>query len=59
MDTSKDQIVAAIANNAHQRLGELADEFVRARSQEREFILAEMDYRNWLVGVCLISLDRG
>ena len=58
MDNSKDQMVVAIANGAHRHLGQLAGELVGAAPHDKESILAEMDYRHWLVGACLISLDR-
>ena len=59
MNNSKNQLVAAIVNNAYQRLGQLAGELVRTRPGDKEPILAEMEYRDWLADSCLISLDHG
>lgn len=48
MNTLKTQIIQAIDHNSTAKVSELAGEFVHAASQEKEAILAGIDFERWL-----------
>jgi len=50
--TLKDILVGRIAGQAEDQVRHLAGEFVRAASEEKERILAEMEYEKWLAETC-------
>jgi hypothetical protein len=47
---TKNVILKIIRKDAISRMGRLSCELARARSEEKEAILAEMDYQRWLTG---------
>ena len=48
MNTLKTQIIQAIDHNSTAKVSELAGEFVHAAPQEKEAILAGIDFEKWL-----------
>jgi hypothetical protein len=54
--TLKDILVGRIARQAEEEARYLAGEFLRAASEEKEQILAEMEYEKWLAETCWESL---
>lgn len=54
----KEQMVELIGASARQRVGKLAGELVRSPSQEREDILAEMEFQRWLAESCDDALRK-
>ena len=54
----KDVILKRIQRQAQAGAGRLADEFARAASEEKEAILAELEYEKWLAGACLDALPE-
>ncbi len=57
MATIKDQILCVIRNNAARRAAALAGQFVRAKPQDKEAILAGLDFERWLEQCCQEYLD--
>jgi hypothetical protein len=55
--TLKDIRVARIARQAEQEARHLAGEFLRAASEEKEQILTEMEFEQWLAETCWESLE--
>ena len=49
----KTAMLRAIEARAARRLGHLAGELVRARSDDKEQILAELEFQRWLAESCL------
>jgi hypothetical protein len=58
MSELKDQMIGLIQYKAQQDAAELAGEFARAASQEREEILAELEFEKWLAQTCAVCLDN-
>ena len=58
MSEFKDQIIALIQYKAEQDAAELADEFARAASEEKEDILAALEFEKWLAETCAICLEK-
>ena len=56
METNK--IVRAIGAKAHREAAYLAGEFARAASEEKERILAALEYQRWLAECCEIAYDN-
>ena len=54
--TLKDILVVRIAHRAEEEARHLAGEFLRAASEEKEQILAELEYQKWLAETCWESL---
>lgn len=54
--TMKDILVATIPRRAEQEARHLAGEFLRAASEEKEQILAQLEYEKWLAETCWESL---
>ena len=52
MPDMKDLLIRKIENRAYRRIGQLAGELVRARSQEKEVVLAELQYERWVAESC-------
>ena len=52
MGPTKRAILAAIRDSSDREAAYLAEEFVRAAEQEREAILAEMEFEQWLASIC-------
>jgi hypothetical protein len=52
MSKLKDQIVELIGEQAEQEARQLAGEFARAASEDRELILAQLQYEQWLAETC-------
>jgi hypothetical protein len=53
MNLFKDQIIQTIGNNAAQRVSSLAGQFTRSVPQEKEAILAGLEFERWLAESCL------
>ena len=49
----KEQLLRGIEAKATRRTGQLASELVRARSRDKELILAELEFQRFLAGSCL------
>lgn len=54
----KDRLAEIIGQEACRRTGELAGELVRAESDDKEAILAEMELQRWLAETAEESLGR-
>ena len=53
MDENKNALLRAIEARAVRRLGRLAGELVRARSEDKELMLAELEFQRFLAESCL------
>ena len=58
MSELKDQIIALIQYKAEQDAAELAGEFARAASEEKEDILAALEFKKWLAETCAVCLEK-
>ena len=52
MGTAKDEILELIRQKSENEVAHLAGEFARAASEEREAILAAMEFERWLAECC-------
>ena len=52
MRMTKDLLLRVVEVKARRRVAQLAYEFVRARSGNRESILAAMEFERWLADSC-------
>lgn len=52
MDTAKDEILELIRQKSENEVARLAGAFARAASEEREAILAAMEFERWLAECC-------
>ncbi|NOG53114.1 MAG: hypothetical protein HND57_02075 [Planctomycetes bacterium] len=52
----KEHLVQAIGEHAWDEVGRLSSELIRAESEHRELVLAELDYTRWLAETCEVSL---
>ena len=52
MSKLKNRIVELIGEQAEQEAAQLAGEFARAASEDREQILAQLQYEQWLAETC-------
>ena len=52
MQTEKEQILREVEARALREAEYLAGEFARAASEEREAILAALEFEQWLVSSC-------
>ena len=59
MRNIKEQLLRGIEAKATRRTGRLASELVRARSRDKELILAELEHQRWLADTCGDCLDKG
>lgn len=57
MTNPKDQIIRQLRQKYRKRLGELSVEFARAKSEDREQILAELEFQREMTDVCDLCLD--
>ncbi len=57
MQETKDRIIRQIRQKSRKKLGELSIKFARAKSQDKEEILAEMEFERELTGMCDICLN--
>ena len=57
MDEDKNALLRAIQARAVRRLGRLAGELVRAGSEDRELILADLEFQRFLAESCLDCHD--
>jgi hypothetical protein len=57
MPETKDQIIRQLKQKSRKKLGELSVKFANARSEDRETILAEMDFEREMLEACDICLD--
>jgi len=58
MTELKEQMLRVIVHNSANKVAELSDEFVHASPQEKEAILAGIDFERWLAEVCQESLEK-
>ena len=58
MSELKDQMIRLIQYKAEQDAAELAGEFARAASEEREEILAALEFEKWLAETCAVCLEK-
>lgn len=58
MRTLKDQIVRLIGDDAERQVARLAGEFARAASEEKEDLLAALEFQRWLAETCWECLDN-
>ena len=59
MRNTKDVLIRVIEARATRRVGRLAADLVRARSEDKELVLAEMDFERWLAESCLDCHEAG
>jgi hypothetical protein len=57
MSEMKDQMIRLIQYKAEQEAAQLAGEFARAASEEREDILAALEYDKWMAETCALCLE--
>jgi hypothetical protein len=57
MSKIKDQLIEKIMLDARQKLGKLSIEFARAESEDKEDILAEMEFHRFMEETCRLCLD--
>jgi len=58
MSELKDQMIRLIKYKAEQDVAELAGEFARAASEEKEDILAALEFEKWLAETCAVCLEK-
>ena len=58
MNELKDQMIRLIQYKAEQDTAELAGEFARAASEDREEILAEFEFKRWMSETCSVCLEK-
>ena len=58
MARTKDLLVEIIGQETCRRTGELAGKLVRAKPADKEEILAEMEFQQWLAQTARESVDR-
>ncbi len=58
MSELKDQIIRLIQYKAEQDVAELAGEFARAASEEKEEILAALEFEKWMAETCAVCLEE-
>lgn len=51
-EQTKDILLDAILRRSERRIGRLASDLVRAASEEKEIILADMELQRWLAENC-------
>jgi len=54
----RDQILQSVRHSAARQAAHLAGEYVRARPEEREAILAGLDFERWLAEACQECLGK-
>ena len=52
MSKLKDRIIQRIGQNAHEKVGDFSREFVSAKSEDKEEILAGMEFYRDLADMC-------
>ena len=57
MSKLKDQIVRLIEQDARARVAELASSYPHAQPEEREEIMAGIEFERWLAETCHICLE--
>ena len=57
MDKLKDGILRLIQQNSIKRAGRLSKEYLRARPEEKEAIIAGIEFEKWMAEVCDICLE--
>ena len=58
MRSKKDIMVEIIRQKSQRETAQLAGEFARAASEEKEEILAAMEIERWLAEICSEALDN-
>ena len=58
MSELKDQMIRLIQYKAEQDVAELAGEFARAASEEKEEFLAALEFEKWLAETCAVCLEK-
>ena len=59
MRNVKELLLWEIEAKATCRTGRLASDLVRARSKDKELILAELEFQRWLAAACFDCLNEG
>ena len=57
MNSAKKHIIEHIRRESLAEAAHLAGDFARAASRDREAILAEMEFEQWLADTCDVCLD--
>jgi len=52
MENIKDAMLQAIEAQACRRTGQLAGDLVRVQQEDKELVLAELDFQRWLADSC-------
>ena len=58
MSEWKDELIKVIKYKAEQDAAELSGEFACAASEEKEEILAALEFEKWLVETCAVCLEK-
>ncbi|MHC4431133.1 MAG: hypothetical protein ACYTBS_04770 [Planctomycetota bacterium] len=58
MSELKDQMIRLIQYKAEQDAAELAGEFARAASEDKEEMLAALEFEKWLAETCAVCLEK-
>ncbi|MFC1653099.1 hypothetical protein ACFL3F_05200 [Planctomycetota bacterium] len=57
MGELKDQMIRLIQYDSEKQVAKLAGEFARAPSEEKEGILAELEFERWMADTCAFCLN--
>ena len=58
MSQLKDQIVQLIEQDARDRVAALASSYPHARPEEREEIVAGIEFEQWMADTCAFCLEK-
>jgi hypothetical protein len=58
MNEVKDMILEALRQRAERETARLAGEFTRAAAEDKEAILAALEFEQWLAESCDLCLDE-
>jgi hypothetical protein len=58
MTKLKDQMVGLVEDNAKQNIADLTGKYICAKSEEKEALLAGVEFERWLVESCRVCLQQ-
>ena len=58
MEIDKETLLRAMRQNARAQVARLAGELVRSEPEEKESVLAALEFERWLAETCDVCLDR-
>ena len=57
MDKLKDKIIRLIQQNSIKRAGKLSGEYIQAKPEEKETIIAGIEFEKWMAEACQMCLE--